>query len=95
MHDRSVGRQTAFEVGMTYLAVIDADGGPVRTVVDKRSWNLSWSPDGTRLALAPMREGVLSNGVEWQAADGIWVVNLDGSGLHQIAQEGTQPSWHR
>jgi hypothetical protein len=29
------------------------------------------------------------------AQEGIWVVNLDGSGLHQIVQEGTQPSWHR
>ena len=76
------GRQIAFEVGMTYIAVIDADGGEPRTVVNKRSWNLSWSPDGTRLAIAPV-------------GDGIWVVNLDGSGLHQIAQEGTQPSWHR
>ena len=76
------GRQIAFEVGMAYIAVIDADGGEPRTVVNKRSWNLSWSPDGTRLAIAPVSEG-------------IWVVNLDGSGLHQIAQEGTQPSWHR
>jgi hypothetical protein len=76
------GRQIAFEVGMAYIAVIDAEGGEVRTVVDKRSWNLSWSPDGTQLVLAPVQ-------------DGIWVVNLDGSGLHQIAHEGTQPSWHR
>jgi Tol biopolymer transport system component len=76
------GRQIAFEVGMAYIAVIDAEGGVPWTVVDKRSWNLSWSPDGTQLVLAPVQ-------------DGIWVVNLDGSGLHQIAQEGTQPSWHR
>jgi hypothetical protein len=75
-------RQIAFEVGMSYIAVIGADGGEPRTVVNKRSWNMSWSPDGTQLAIAPVQ-------------DGIWVVNLDGSGLHQIAQEGTQPSWRR
>ena len=74
------GRQIAFEVGMSYIAVIGADGGAPRTVVNKRSWNLSWSPDGTQLVIAPVQEG-------------IWVVNLDGSGLHQIAREGTQPSW--
>lgn len=76
------GRQIAFEVGMAYIAVIAADGGEPRTVVNKRSWNLSWSPDGTQLAIAPVQ-------------DGIWLVNLDGSGLHQIAQEGIMPSWHR
>jgi TolB protein len=76
------GRQIAFEVGMAYIAVIGVDGGEPRTVVNRRSYNTSWSPDGTQLAIAPIK-------------DGIWVVNLDGSGLHQIAQEGTQPSWHR
>jgi TolB protein len=76
------GRQIAFEVGMAYIAVIAADGGEPRTVVNRRSYNMSWSPDGTQLAIAPQE-------------DGIWVMNLDGSDLHQIAQEGTQPSWHR
>ena len=76
------GRQIAFEVGMAYIAVIGAEGGEPRTVVNRRSYNMSWSPDGTRLAIAPVQ-------------DGIWLVNLDGNGLHQIAQEGTQPSWHR
>jgi TolB protein len=84
------GRQIAFEVGQAYIAVIGAEGGEVQTVVNRRSWNLSWSPDGTRLALAPGPRVAMT-----PLQDGIWVVNLDGSGLHQIAQEGTQPSWHR
>ncbi len=80
------------------LYVMDGDGQNQTRLTNTpgvTEWHPAWSPDGTQLAIAPVREGVLSNGVEWQAADGIWVVNLDGSGLHQIAQEGVQPSWHR
>jgi Tol biopolymer transport system component len=74
------GKLIAFELDHQEVAVMDAGGGPPRTVVAKPSWNLSWSPDGKMLAIGPSGEG-------------LWVVNVDGSGLTQISDEGTQPSW--
>jgi len=62
------------------MAVLHAGGGPPRIIADKNSYNLSWSPDGKKIVIAPSGEG-------------LWLVNADGSGLTQIAQEGTQPSW--
>jgi TolB protein len=72
--------QIAFEYDHTHVAVMEAGGGPPRIIADKGSYNLSWSPDGKRIVIAPPQEG-------------IWLVNADGSGLTQIAQEGKQPSW--
>jgi hypothetical protein len=78
------GSQIAFEnvidAQNAQVAVMDAGGGPPRIVADKGSNNLSWSPDGGKLVISPPGEG-------------IWLVNADGSGLTQIAQEGKQPSW--
>jgi hypothetical protein len=74
------GHQIAFEYDHAHVAVMDAGGGPPRIIADKRSYNLSWSPDSKKLVIAPLGEG-------------LWLVNADGSGLTQIAQEGTQPSW--
>ena len=75
------GRQLAFEYDHDSVAIVDAGGGgSPRTVVAKGSWNLSWSPDGQTLVIAPSGEG-------------LWSVGVDGSGLTQIASNGTQPSW--
>ncbi len=74
------GSQIAFEYDRAQVAVMDAGGGPPRIIAGKGSYNLSWAPDGSKLVIAPSQEG-------------LWLVNADGSGLIQIAQEGTQPSW--
>jgi hypothetical protein len=74
------GSQIAFEYDHVQVAIMDARGGLPRIIADKGSYNLSWSPDGKKLVIAPSGEG-------------LWLVNADGSGLTQIAQEGKQPSW--
>jgi Tol biopolymer transport system component len=74
------GRQIAFEYDHAQVAVMDTGGGSPRVIANKGSYNLSWSPDGSKLVIAPSGEG-------------LWLVNADGSGLIQIAQEGKQPSW--
>jgi Tol biopolymer transport system component len=79
------GRQLAFEYDHDSVAILDtagmdAGGGSPRIVATKGSWNLSWSPDGQKLVIAPPGEG-------------LWLVSVDGSGLSQITTDGTQPSW--
>ena len=74
------GRLIAFEYDHASVAVMDAGGGPPRTVVGKGSWNLSWSPEGSKLVIAPPGEG-------------LWLVNVSDGGQVQIAQNGTQPAW--
>jgi TolB protein len=74
------GQQIAFEYDHAAVAVMGAAGGPARTVAAKSSWNLGWSADGSKLVLAPSGEG-------------LWQVGVDGTGLTQIAGDGTQPSW--
>jgi Tol biopolymer transport system component len=76
------GRLLAFEqMSVTHnrVGVMDAKGGPVQIILEKGSWNLSWSPDGNQLVIAP--------------DSGLWIVNVDGSGLRQITEHGTQPTW--
>jgi polar amino acid transport system substrate-binding protein len=75
------GRQLAFEFDHNQVAVMPAGGGPPRTVIEMGSWNLTWAPNGLRLAIAPSQEA------------GIWLVNLDGTGLQRILEIGTQPDW--
>jgi Tol biopolymer transport system component len=74
------GGQIAFEYDHAQVAVMDTGGGSPRVIANKGSYNLSWSPDGSKMVIAPSGEG-------------LWLVNADGSGLTQIAQEGKQPSW--
>jgi Tol biopolymer transport system component len=74
------GRQIAFEYDHAQVAVMDTGGGSPRVIANKGSYNLSWSPEGSKLVIAPSQEG-------------LWLVNTDGSGLTQITQEGKQPSW--
>jgi serine/threonine protein kinase len=74
------GRQIAFEYDHAAVAVMDAGGGSPQTVAAKGSWNLSWSPEGSKLVIAPLGEG-------------LWLVDVVGGGQVQIAQNGTQPAW--
>jgi hypothetical protein len=63
--DVSVTGRVAYEIGLTYDAVIytaDASGGDVRRV--GRGWSASWSPDGARLAF------IRNSGIFIAAADG-------------------------
>jgi TolB protein len=48
---------------------------------------VAWSPDGTRIALSAVRQG--------DGSPGIYVVNVDGSGLTQLAIMGLtgNPAW--
>jgi dipeptidyl aminopeptidase/acylaminoacyl peptidase len=75
------------------IKVMNADGTNVRTVVSKGkndwvSWP-SWSPDGTRLAFVGKLGGV----------QGIWKVNLDGTGRQLLAPHTGMahgcPDWSR
>jgi TolB protein len=79
------GRLLAFEYDHNSVAILDAvgtdaSGGSLRIVSDKGSWNLSWSPDGQKLVIAPPGEG-------------LWLVEVDGSGMTQIVDDGSHPSW--
>jgi hypothetical protein len=47
------------------------------------TWGLSWSPDGTALAV----------GVRYFAPSGIYVVDADGSGLTFTTPDGVNPHW--
>jgi Tol biopolymer transport system component len=67
-------------VAINDAAGTGAGGGSPRIVATKGSWNLSWSPDGQKLVIAPPGEG-------------LWLVEVDGSGMTQIAKDGAQPSW--
>jgi Tol biopolymer transport system component len=72
------------------LRVMNADGSHVRVLLDSdgrlsddiyaiRPNSLDWSPDGSRLA--------------FQAAESIWVIGVDGSGLRKVIPNGEKPSW--
>ncbi len=74
------GRQIAFDFDRSKIAVIDATGGTERIIAAKTSFNLSWSSDSQQILIAPY--------------GGLWVVNVDGSGISQISQDGAQPAWY-
>jgi TolB protein len=56
------------------LWLMDRDGSQPRRVIDGSGWDPVWSPDGTQLLYASDRDG----------SNQLWVVHVDGSGLHQI-----------
>jgi Tol biopolymer transport system component len=72
-------RETA---GQSYVALIGADGSGFERLVPGR--RPAWSPDGTRI--------VFMGGAD---APGLYIVNLDGSGLTRITDDpaDTSPSW--
>ena len=99
-----VGSQLAIASGQTELVrgeslrdgsirMYDADRGEMRTLVGPSGVSsLTWSPDGNRIAYQRGR----SDGGEGDQE--IWVVQVDGSGEHQIARgfgsiRGIGPVW--
>jgi len=66
------------------LRVVNADGGALQVLIDNieayRISNLVWSPDGTRLALG-------------RVPDGIYTIGVDGSGLTLVIPGGAYPHW--
>ncbi|NUQ02130.1 MAG: PD40 domain-containing protein, partial [Armatimonadetes bacterium] len=67
------------------LWVISADGqhDEPLTVDPALDWMPAWSPDGKRIAFVSDRDG----------ADGLWLTNLDGSGVTKIADLAYEPVW--
>ena len=73
------------------LMVMDADGTNQRTVVTSKfthNVDLDWSPDGKQLVFR------MDDGPRFDN-DAICIVNVDGSGLHQIkaSARGIRPAW--
>jgi WD40 repeat protein len=54
-----------------------------------RMWNPAWSPDGTRIAFAWSGPAIVPKAEE----EGLYTINVDGSGLHRLASKGTGPVW--
>jgi Tol biopolymer transport system component len=70
------------------LMVMDADGTNQRVVLGQRftqSSDPDWSPDGKQLVFSKDD----TRGVD----DGLFVVNVDGSGLKKIRNSGSRPAW--
>ncbi|MCU1430571.1 MAG: TolB protein [Actinomycetia bacterium] len=68
------------------LVTVNLNGTERRVLVSDHRYNVHgvFSPDGKRVAFASDRSG-------FQSA--IWVVNLDGSGLHQVTAPSTLGFW--
>ena len=60
---------------------------------DAGTTSIAWSPDGTRLAFdaqnATFSSDCMTNCVVWS----VWVVNADGTGLRQVADQARSPKW--
>ena len=67
------------------LRVVNADGSDLHVLIDNmeayRITNLVWSPDGTHLAFGR------------RIFDGIYTIEVDGSGLTLVIPEGENPHW--
>lgn len=71
--------------GNDEIYVMNPDGSNQRRLTNTpgEDWHPAWSPDGTKILFQCMSGGTFN----------VCVVNADGSGLTQIAQEGKQPAW--
>jgi len=77
------GSRVAFlsgSFGEGALLVIDADGSGEAHVTDIQARAPDWSPDGTKLVFEAVEGGIYS-------------VGADGSGLKELALDGSGPAW--
>ncbi len=77
------GRWIAY--GQAKLRVAMTDGRFARTVTSMPTRSARWSPDGKRIVFVSVDPK--------DSGFPIWVVNADGSGLHEIADRGMEPVW--
>jgi Tol biopolymer transport system component len=83
------GTQIAFgtlDDEATAIFVMEADGGGTRMLAADGNWP-SWSPDGEHIVFSASRGGL---------REGLWTVNLDGSGESLLAEGDsglTEPAW--
>ncbi len=72
--------------GQIYLEHADGTGVTALVKSDFSDWSPALSPDGRRVAFG-------RNTADGASALGVFVVNLDGTGLRQIDVNGEDPSW--
>jgi PKD repeat protein len=80
------GRRIAFTDGSN-LYIVNTDGSWMTSILSgKELWDLSWSPDGSKIALE------ILEGNQWD----IYVVDIDGSNLRQLTNntaDDMSPKW--
>lgn len=78
-------RDGKFEV---YIMGIDGSHPKRLTTTVADAWYPSWSPDGSQL--------IFSSPTGEDAADRtIYIINQDGSDLHELISHGSQAAWYK
>jgi Tol biopolymer transport system component len=77
--------------GHANLWVVNTETGGLRQITDERDRNVAvglpmWSPDGHAIAFVSSRG---NQGLTF----GVWLVNSDGSNLHNLVNPGLGPAW--
>jgi TolB protein len=72
------------------IYVMRANGTRRRRVTRDRfiDYFLAWAPDGKHFVFESNRPPVSASGVA-----GLWVMNVNGTGIRKLADEGTDPAW--
>jgi len=86
------GRRIAYDTGRGTISVANADGTGARNIgATGFAANPAWSPDG-RIAYDSSHEQCFPDACGF-VPDGIFVINSDGSGDHQLTTHGAEPAW--